>query len=445
MTANTATDALAASSRRREVRRVLLSSYLGSTIEFYDFLLYATAASLVFGPVFFTGLDPLAATVASMGTFAAGYVARPFGGILFGHFGDRIGRKRMLLVSMAVMGVASIGIGLIPPPSMIGSWAAVILILLRICQGIAVGGEWGGAALMSLEHAEEGKRGFAAAFTNAGAPTGALLGTLALAAASTLPDDQFLSWGWRIPFLLSALMLVLGLYVRHTVNESPLFVAALREAEKNRERTLPIVSVLRSPRPVVLAALSCLASFGMQTAFSTFAITYAVSSGTPRPQVLVAFSIGQAIAIFTVLGWAKLSDRIGRRPVMLIGLLGMIVFVYPIFALLDSNSVPLLTVAFVSYSLLQTATYGPMAAFIAEQFGTRARYTGASLGYQLATLLGAGFTPVVLATVFASSGESIVPVCLYIAALCVISVIFVVVSKETKDNDLSAQDAASRA
>ena len=190
MTVTATAGTMSATQRKKEVRRVILSSYLGSTIEFYDFLLYATAASLVFGPVFFADLDPLAASIASMGTFAAGYVARPLGGIVFGHFGDTVGRKAMLLISMTVMGIASFAIGLIPPPEMIGSWAAVILVLLRVCQGLAVGGEWGGAALMSLEHAESGKRGFAAAFTNAGAPTGALLGTLALAAVSLSPTSS---------------------------------------------------------------------------------------------------------------------------------------------------------------------------------------------------------------------------------------------------------------
>ncbi|MFC9833986.1 p-hydroxycinnamate MFS transporter [Rhodococcus sp. NPDC127530] len=437
MTVTATAGTMPATQRKKEVRRVILSSYLGSTIEFYDFLLYATAASLVFGPVFFADLDPLAASIASMGTFAAGYVARPLGGIVFGHFGDTRGRKAMLLISMTVMGTASFAIGLIPPPEMIGSWAAVILVILRVCQGLAVGGEWGGAALMSLEHAESGKRGFAAAFTNAGAPTGALLGTLALAAVSLLPDEQFLTWGWRIPFLISAFMLALGLFIRSKVSESPLFTAALKESAK-KETTPPIVTILKRPRAVVVASMSCIASFGMQTAFTTFAITYAVSSGAPRSDALLAFSFCQFCAIFLVLGSARLSDRIGRRPVMLAGLGAMILSVYPLFLLLSTGQFPFIALAFVGYTICHSATYGPMAAFISEQFGTRARYTGASLGYQLATLIGAGFTPVILASLFASSGKSILPVGLFIIALCVVSAVFLVATKESKDNDLSA-------
>ena len=324
---------------RREVRRVVLSSYLGSTIEFYDFLLYATAAAIVFAPVFFSNLSPVAGTIASMGTFAVGYLARPLGGVIFGHFGDRHGRKSMLLISMTIMGVASFLIGLVPPASMIGSWGAICLVVLRLCQGIAVGGEWGGAALMSLEHVGGKGRGFAASFTNAGAPTGSLLGTVALAIVALLPEDDFLSWGWRIPFLLSAVMLVVGLYVRVKVSESPMFAeAAKKEAAKNEsskakskaKKPLPLLSILKRPRNLLLVAFGCMASFGIQTMFTTFAIGYAANSGITRTQSLVAFAICQFFAIFTLLAFARLSDRVGRRPVMLFGLTAFAVLIYPI-------------------------------------------------------------------------------------------------------------------
>jgi len=218
--------------RRAEYRRVLFSSYLGTTIEFYDFLLYGTAAAVVFPAVFFSGLDEFTAVLFSLGTFAAGYVARPLGGVIFGHYGDRIGRKKMLVVTMLVMGVASFLIGLVPSAAMIGGWAAVILVLLRVAQGIAVGGEWGGASLMALEHSGGEGRGLAASFVNAGAPSGAVLGSLMLGLFSLLPQEQFLSWGWRIPFLLSAVLLGLGLWVRSQVSESPVFQAALAKAEE---------------------------------------------------------------------------------------------------------------------------------------------------------------------------------------------------------------------
>ena len=442
----TASADITAAQRKKEVRRVVLSSYLGSTIEFYDFLLYATAAAIVFAPVFFSDLSPLAGTIASMGTFAAGYLARPFGGVVFGHFGDRNGRKSMLLISMTVRGVASFLIGLVPPASAIGSWAAIILVLLRVCQGIAVGGEWGGAALMSLEHVGGRGRGFAASFTNAGAPTGSLLGTLALALVALLPEDDFLSWGWRIPFLLSAVMLAVGLFVRARVSESPLFREAMaKQAEVDAtavdRRTPPILSILRRPRNLLLVALGCMASFGIQTMFTTFAIGYASHSGVTRSQALLAFAVCQFVAIFTLLGFARLSDRVGRRPVMLFGLGAFVVLIVPILALLSSGNVALVTLGFVlGFGVCQSATYGPMAAYIAEQFGTAARYTGASLGYQGATLLGAGFTPVILASLQAAAGGGTGLVAAFMIGLAVLSAVFILLAKESKDRDLSTYE-----
>jgi MFS family permease len=423
-------------SSTKEFRRVIWSSYVGSTIEFYDFLLYATAASLVFGPVFFAGLDPVAATIASYGTFAAGYLARPLGGAVFGHFGDRLGRKRMLVVSMTLMGVASFLIGVIPPASAIGSWGAIILVLLRICQGVAVGGEWGGAALMSLEHAEKGRRGFAASFTNAGAPTGSVLGTLMMTAVSgALTDEQFLSWGWRIPFLLSAVLLAVGLYVRAKVSESALFQAALARPVR---QSPPILQVFRRPRTVVLVALGCCGSFAIQILFATFAITYASTHGTPRSTALLYFAVVAFVAIFVVLLTGRLSDRVGRRPVMVTGFVAFAALVFPIFGWLGSGNAALVFLAFLLGLVCQSLTYGPMAAFISEQFGTRVRYTGASIGYQLATLIGAGMTPIVLASLYASSGKSTTPVAWLLVGVCAVSVAAIAVTRETRHNDLAA-------
>ncbi|RKT86974.1 Na+/melibiose symporter [Saccharopolyspora antimicrobica] len=441
MPAADAAEHLSAPERAKEARRVVLSSYLGSTLEYYDFLLYGTAASLVFGPVFFSDLPPAVGTIASLGTFAAGYLARPFGGVLFGHFGDRAGRKAMLVLAMTVMGTASVLIGLVPPASMIGPWAAIILVTLRVLQGIAIGGEWGGAALMALEHAEPRKRGYLAAFTNAGAPTGAVLGTLVMTLFALLPEDEFMRWGWRIPFLLSAVMLAIGLFVRAKVSESPIFQAAAEQADADRTEKKdapPIIEVLRRPKVVMLAAFACLAGFALQTAFTTFGITYAVEHGTPRPDALLGYAIGQFFAIFFILGYARLSDRLGRRPVMLFGLAAMIVLVYPMLHMLTTGDLALVSLAFILYTFCHGATYGPMAAYIAEQFGTRTRYTGASLGYQIATLLGGGFTPVILASLYASSGSSIIPVGGFIIALGILSGIVLLCTRETKDNDLTA-------
>jgi hypothetical protein len=223
---------LGARDLRREARRVIASSFIGSTIEYYDFLLYATATALVFPHVFFTNLDPLAGAIASAGTFAAGYIARPLGGAVFGHFGDRLGRKKMLVLSMVAMGSASTLIGLVPGQASIGSWGAIILIVLRVLQGIAIGGEWGGAALMALEHAKGGRRGFAASFTNAGAPMGAALGTTVMGLANHWTGDAFLEWGWRIPFVLSVVLLAVGVFIRSKISESPIFREAVEADRK---------------------------------------------------------------------------------------------------------------------------------------------------------------------------------------------------------------------
>jgi MFS family permease len=434
--------------RRREARTVIASSYLGSTIEYYDFLLYATAAAVVFPKVFFSGLDDWVGVVAAYGTFAAGYVARPLGGIIFGHFGDRVGRKGMLIVSMAVMGVASTLIGVIPDASVAGPWGAVLLVLLRVFQGIAVGGEWGGAALMALEHSETGRRGFAASFVNAGAPSGAVLGTLIMGAFAALPNEQFLSWGWRVPFLLSFVLLIVGMFVRLKVSESPIFKAAIEQEALAKSQDapatgtaaprFPLVEVLRRPRTLIFTMLAGAAGFALQVVMATFSVTFAVSKGADRQGVLYAFAAASLISIaFVVLG-GRLSDRVGRRPVMIGGLVLFILYLVPMFQLLSSNNIFLIFVAFTVGLMIHSTLFGPMAAFVSEQFATASRYTGASLGYQLATLLGAGFTPGIVAQIFKDSGQNTGSVALYLAGMSVVSIVFILLTKEPKNNDLES-------
>ena len=432
--------------RRREARTVIASSYLGSTIEYYDFLLYATAAAVVFPKVFFSGLDDWVGVVAAYGTFAAGYVARPLGGIIFGHFGDKVGRKGMLIVSMAVMGVASTLIGVIPDASVAGPWGAVLLVILRVFQGIAVGGEWGGAALMALEHSESGRRGFAASFVNAGAPSGAVLGTLIMGAFAALPNEQFLSWGWRVPFLLSFVLLIVGMFVRLKVSESPIFRAAIeqealaksQDSTGNAASRFPLLEVLRRPRTLVFTMLAGAAGFALQVVMATFSVTFAVSKGAERQGVLYAFAAASLISIaFVVLG-GRLSDRLGRRPVMIGGLVLFILYLVPMFQLLSSNNIFLIFVAFTIGLMIHSTLFGPMAAFVSEQFATTSRYTGASLGYQLATLLGAGFTPGIVAQIFKDSGQNTGSVALYLAGMSVVSIIFILLTREPKNNDLQS-------
>jgi len=437
--------AMDAGTRRREARTVIASSYLGSTIEYYDFLLYATAAAVVFPKVFFTGMDDWVGVVAAYGTFAAGYVARPLGGIIFGHFGDKLGRKGMLIVSMLVMGIASTLIGLVPDASVAGPWGAVLLVILRVFQGIAVGGEWGGAALMALEHSESGKRGFAASFVNAGAPTGAVLGTLVMGAFSALPNAQFLAWGWRVPFLLSFVLLGVGMFVRLKVSESPIFKAAL-EKEKAEEaaqgpagrREVPLLQVLRRPKTLIFTMLAGAAGFALQVVLATFSVTYAVSKGADRQGVLYAFAAASFVSIIFVVMGGRLSDKLGRRPVMIGGLVLFIAYLVPMFQLLSSNNIGLIFVAFAVGLMIHSTLFGPLAAFVSEQFGTTSRYTGASLGYQLATLLGAGFTPGIVAQIFKDSGQNTSSVVWYLAVMSVVSIVFILLTREPKNNDLEA-------
>jgi MFS family permease len=432
-------EAVQTGDRRRELRRVLFSSYLGSAVEFYDFLLYGTAAALVFPTVFFSGLDEFTSVIFSFGTFAAGYLARPLGGVIFGHFGDRLGRKKMLVLTMLIMGTASFLIGLVPGASVIGPWGAVILILLRIAQGIAVGGEWGGAALMALEHSDSGKRGFSASFANAGAPSGALLGSLMMALFALLPKEEFFAWGWRIPFLFSAVLLAIGMWVRSRVSESPVFEEAMQvaEAQEHGKPKLPLWQVLRRPKAVILVALGAGAAFGFQVTMATFAQTYAVQSGVTRSEILFGYSAASFFGIFTVLLAGRLSDRFGRKPVILTGILAFTALLAPLFGWWGSGNAWLVFLGFLIALQLHGLIYGPLAAFIGEQFGTTARYTGASLGYQMATLLGAGFTPGLLATLFKNGGGSITPVVLFLTGMGVVSALCVFITHEGRSNDLA--------
>jgi MHS family shikimate/dehydroshikimate transporter-like MFS transporter len=435
--------AIQADGHRTQLRRVVLSSYLGTTIEFYDFLLYGTAASLVFNKLFFSSLDPLAGTVAAFGTFAVGYLARPLGGIICGHFGDRIGRKSMLLLTMSLMGVASFLIGLLPTYDRIGIWAPALLVGLRVIQGIAVGGEWGGAAVMTAERAGPGRRGLWASFTQMGAPTGMLLSTGILTALSGLSDRQFLAWGWRVPFLLSIVLLGVGLFVRSRVTESPAFEKA---KASNTLARLPLIEVLRrNPGNLARACGVGFGAFVAQSLLTTFVIAYAVRIGYPRSAVLTGLTISSGLAIVGLPFFASLSDRFGRRPVVLGGALSMAVAAFPLFALINTGSPVLLTVALIiGQSILHPAMYGPMAALLTEMFGTRVRYTGASLGYQLAAVLGAGFAPLIAGSLLSAAGggdSSLVS--LFLMAGCAVTAIAIWFTRETSDRSIVASRAAA--
>ncbi|QQQ79172.1 MHS family MFS transporter [Saccharothrix sp. 6-C] len=420
-----------------QLRRAVASSFIGSVIEYYDFLLYATASAVVFNKVFFSSLDPLVAVIASFGTFATGYLARPLGGVLFGHFGDLLGRKRMLVLTMTLMGVASFLIGLLPTYAQVGWLAPVGLVVLRVVQGIAVGGEWGGAVLMSAEHATR-RRGLWAGFTNAGAPCGMVLSTLALTATAALVGERaFLDWGWRIPFLISVVLLGVGLFVRHRVEETPAF-RAVRDA--GVKRRAPVVEVLRDhPRVLLLGIGVGLAAFVSQSTLTTFVLAHGVAAGHARQTVLNALTLSSVCAVVGILGWAAASDRFGRRPVVVAGAVAMGAYAFVLFPLVDSGDTVLLTVALVlGQGVIHPMMYGPLAALYSELFSTENRYTGASLGYQVAGL-GAGVAPLLFASIQrATGGQGLTLISSTIAAFCLLTVVCVLALKETGARDLRA-------
>ncbi|BBG00554.1 MULTISPECIES: MFS transporter [Pseudonocardia] len=418
---------------RGQRRRAVLSSYLGSMIEYYDFLLYATASAVVFNQVFFSDLDPLVGTVAAFGTLAAGYIARPIGGIVFGHFGDRVGRKKMLVISMVMMGVASTLIGLLPTYDQVGALAPILLVFLRIVQGIAVGGEWGGAVLMSAEHASS-RRGLWASFTNAGAPSGMVLSTVVLALFAAISGPEgFLVWGWRIPFILSVVLLAIGLFVRLSVTETPVFAAAAA----NKPARPPLLEVLRNhPRNLALAVGIGFGAFIAQGTLTTFLISYAVQAGFERQTVLNALTLSSVVAIGGIIGFSALSDVVGRRPVVLGGALATGAWCFAVFPMVDTGSAVLLTIAVVvGQGITHAAWFGPSAALYSELFSTGSRYTGASIGYQLSGL-GAGLAPVTFASIMAAgAGPGTISVVIGVFAL--VSVGSVLVLSETSRGGLA--------
>ncbi|MFH8562385.1 MFS transporter [Streptomyces sp. NPDC017988] len=419
-----------------QLRRVALSGLIGTAVEFYDFLVYGTVAALVFGDLFFPEADPAVGTVAAFGTFAAGYLARPLGGIVFGHFGDRLGRKSMMLVTMVLMGTGSFLIGLLPTYDTIGVWAPVLLVLLRVVQGIAIGGEWGGATLMVAEHAGERPRGLWTSFTQLGAPLGTVLSTGVVALVSTLPDDDFRAWGWRVPFLLSLVLLGAGLYVRLKVAESPLFASL---SERRERAPMPLLDVLRAPRPVLLASAVGIGPFTAQALLTSFMISYAVDEGYSRQQVLIGVTVASCVALVVLPCANHLSDRLGRQPVVLAGALLSAATAFPVFALVDSHRPGLLILACViGHGIAQSVMYGPLGALFSEMFPTRVRYTGASLGYQTATLLGAGLSPLIAGALLAA-GHSSGSVAVLLTAGSAITALAVWRVKETSAQNLAAQ------
>lgn len=396
--------------------RVAFASFVGTAIEWYDFFLFGSAATLVFNAQFFPTLNPLAGTLAAFATFGVAFVARPLGGIVFGHFGDRIGRKRMLFLSLLLMGGGTVAIGLLPTYGQIGVAAPVLLVLVRLLQGFAVGGEWGGAVLMAVEHAPPHRRAFYGSWPQAGVPAGLVLSASAFLAVQQLPKDQLLSWGWRLPFLASAVLILVGLYVRSRLEESPEFVRA-------DVPTFPLRDTLRRSLRAVLVGV--FAQAGTNIPFyiaSVFVLSYGPNeAGVSRPTVLTCLIVASLMDIAAVPLVAILADRVGRRKVLLGGAAYSAAVAFPFFWLLDTGApAAVLLAMFLLATLGHATTYSAMAGFLAELFGAEHRYTGVSVAYQVGGLITSGPAPFIAAALFAGFGGSWV-IALYIVVACAIT------------------------
>lgn len=417
------------------IRRVLASSVIGTAIEWYDFFLYATASALVFAKIFFPSFDPVTGTIAAFGSFAVGYIARPFGAVFFGHFGDRIGRKTTLVATLMIMGIATTVIGLLPTYDSIGIWAPIMLVAMRFCQGLGVGGEWGGAVLMVVESAPPGKRAFYGAFPQMGVPIGLLLSTTVFKLVADLSNEDFLTWGWRIPFLLSVALIGIGLFIRLQVQESPLF-----EEVKSAQKVVkaPLIELLkRHPKELVLSLGTRFATDITFNVINVFVLAYATQQlGLPRGLILNAIIAGCIVELFTLPLFGKLADRIGRRTVYMLGAVFVGIYGFAFFPLLETRNTTLIIIAYIcGIALSQASVYGVQSTWFAELFDTKVRYTGASLPYQIAGIITSGPTPLIATYLFATYHQTL-PISAYIAATAILSLVAAFFLPETVQRDM---------
>jgi metabolite-proton symporter len=420
-----------------DARRVALASAIGTTVEWYDFFIYGTAAAVVFGPQFFPQVSQLSGTLAAFATFAIGFIARPLGGIVMGHFGDRLGRKSMLVWSLLLMGLSTFAIGLLPNYAAIGVWAPVLLVACRFIQGFALGGEWGGAVLMSVEHAPQARRGLFGSFVALGLPTGIILSNLVFLIASvTVTPEQFAAWAWRIPFLASAVLVVVGLIVRLRIAESPIFVDILRTRALKR---MPVVDVMRNDGRTVLLAAGSYASIScLGYIVIVYFVTYATRElGLPLSTTLGVLLAAAALTTPSIVVFARWSDRIGRRRFMRWGLAALVVWAAIFFPLLDTKSLPLIALAVCGMLVIQGAYLGPQPAVFSELFRTDTRYSGASLSLTLGTIVGGAPAPLIATALYGAAGRSW-PVTIYAVVIALISWLCVLGLKETYRTDLSS-------
>jgi metabolite-proton symporter len=429
---------LSVSEHSRQLRKAVIASTIGTTIEWYDFFIYGTAAGLIFGKLYFPNEDPLTATLAAFGTYFIGFASRPIGAAIFGHYGDRIGRKGTLIATLLLMGIATFLIAFVPPYESIGIWGAVILTLLRMVQGIGVGGEWGGSVLLAMEWSRHhGQRGLVASWPQFGVPAGLFLANLSILAFSALSGDQFATWGWRIPFALSIILIGIGLWIRLGILETPVFQQLLNE---DKIEKTPIIEVFKKqPKEITLSALLRMGQQAPFYIFTAFIFAYAVGTlHMPRNLILSAVLVASCVSFVSIPLFGHMSDRVGRRKTYLIGAVATGLFGFLYFGMVDTAIPSAVFIAIVLSLIPHDMQYGPQAALIAEAFTPRLRYSGSSLGYQLASVIAGGPAPLIATALFATyhSGYAI---SIYIAACTVVSLISATFMPDYTGKDISME------
>jgi MFS family permease len=441
MTATDVTlDMLSEDEHRAQLRRAVIASAVGTTIEWYDFLLYSVVTGLVFGKLFFPKSDPLVGVLEAFAIYTVGFIARPIGAAIFGHYGDRIGRKAALIATLLITGIATFAVGLVPTYESIGIWGAVILTVIRFIQGVGVGGEWGGSVLLAMEWARTNKhRGFITSWPQFGGPAGLLLANLAVFAFSAVSGDQFLVWGWRIPFLLSIVMVGIGLYIRLGILETPAFRRIVAEERVERVPVLEVIK--RQPREIILAALARMAEQAPAYIYLAFVFAYGTQVlHQSRDFLLECLIVAGCLSIVSIPIYGHLADRFGRKRVYILGsvLTGIFGFVY--FAMLNTMVPAWIFIGIVLSFVPHDMMYGPQAALIAECFTPRLRYGGASIGYQLSSVISGGPAPLIATALLATFGSGYV-IAVYIAACAVVSIVATLLMPDYTNQDISEEHA----
>ncbi|UOQ92322.1 MHS family MFS transporter [Halobacillus shinanisalinarum] len=425
-------------------RKVLIASLTGSSIEWFDYFLYGTVASLVFNELFFPSFDPLIGLLLAYASFSLTFFIRPLGGVIFAHIGDKIGRKKTLVLTLSLMGGATVLIGLLPTYAQVGVWAPILLITLRLIQGLGLGGEWGGALLLAVEYAPEEKKGFFGSIPQMGVPIGLLLGTFALTLMSLLPEAAFMTWGWRVPFILSSVLVFVGLWIRKGIDETPAFKEAKKSGELSK---MPIAETFKYHwREVLIAVGAKVVETAPFYIFATFVVSYATGTlGYNQINVLNAVTIGTLITAVMIPLMGKLSDRIGRKPVYIAGSIGMALYAYPYFLLLsigETWAVILATV--IALGIVWPPITAVLGTMFSEIFSTRVRYTGISLGYQIGAALAGGTAPLIATWLLSKFNNSWSPIAIFIIATAIISLIAVKFTSDSKTTSVSTQSREER-